>query len=247
MATPPTIPTSFVPKQPLPESRRKASPGSNILLIVSIAILGISALGALGVFGYGRYLDSALEVKRTALEEEQRKTDGAAINDLIRLKRRFDSGKQILNAHTVPSRFFDTLEKITLQNVRFDAMKLSISDDRSARLEMSGVARNFNTLAAQSNVFADNDAIRRAIFSGFIPNKNGTVGFSVTADLDSSVILVPGSQFGGQPQATTTPQAVTPTQTPVDTATSTPTVPTGTTTPQTTPGPKTGSTTPTTP
>lgn len=245
MATPPTIPTSFVPKQPLPESRRKASPGSNILLIVSIAILGISALGALGVFGYGRYLDSALEVKKTALEEEQRKTDGAAINDLIRLKRRFDSGKQILNAHTVPSRFFDTLEKITLQNVRFDAMKLSISDDRSARLEMSGVARNFNTLAAQSNVFADDDAIRRAIFSGFIPNKNGTVGFSVTADLDPSVILVPGTQFGGQPSATTTPPVSTPP--PVETGTTTPATPAATTTSQVSPTTKTGSTTPTTP
>lgn len=225
MSGPPTIPTSFVPKQPLPENRRKTSPGSNILLIISIVILGISGLAALGAFGYGRYLDSAIQVKKTTLDQALAKTDQDSINDLIRLKRRFDSGKQILNAHTVPSQFFDTLEKITLENVRFDAMKLTVSDDRSARLEMSGIARNFNTLAAQSNVFANNDAIRRAIFSNFIPNKNGTVTFSVTADLDSKVIVLPLPAQGSVPEVT---PAV-----PVEVPTATTTVPqaTGTTTP----------------
>ena len=224
MSGPPTIPTSFVPKQPLPENRRKSSPGSNILLIISIAILGISALAALATFGYSKYLDSAIQVKKTALDQALAKTDQDAINELIRLKRRFDSGKQILNAHTVPSQFFDTLEKITLENVRFDAMKLTVSDDRSARLEMTGVARNFNTLAAQSNVFAKNDAIRRAIFSNFIPNKNGTVAFSVTADLDSKVVILPVPAQGGVPAVVPT----VPVEVPV--ATTTPSV-TGTTTP----------------
>lgn len=205
MSATPTIPTSFVPKQPLPETRRKPSPGSNILLIIAIVILGISSLGALAAFGYGRYLDSALQVKKTTLDQALAKTDQDSINELTRLKRRFDSGKQILNSHTVPSQFFDVLEKITLENVRFDAMKLTVSDDRSARLEMSGVARNFNTLAAQSNVFAGNAAIRRAIFSNFIPNKNGTVSFSVTADLDSKIILMAPPTLGGAPAPTPAP------------------------------------------
>lgn len=233
MSGPPTIPTSFVPKQPLPENRRKTSPGSNILLIISIVILGISALAALAAFGYGRYLDSAIQVKKTTLDQALEKTDQNSINELIRLKRRFDSGKQILNAHTVPSQFFDTLEKITLENVRFDAMKLTVSDDRTARLEMSGIARNFNTLAAQSNVFAKNDAIRRAIFSNFVPNKNGTVTFSVTADLDSKVVVLPLPAQGSAPIVV---PAVVPVEIPV--ATTTPVA--GTTTPA-----KQASTTPT--
>lgn len=57
---------------------------------------------------------------------------------------------------------------------------------------MSGTARTFNALAAQSSVFAGEKRIKRAIFSDIRINDNKSVSFSLEADLDPKLLtLVP--------------------------------------------------------
>ena len=58
-------------------------------------------------------------------------------------------------------------------------------DNRTAKIEMGGTARNFNALAAQSSAFTSDKEIKNAIFSGFVlDSKDGTVTFQLNADLD---------------------------------------------------------------
>jgi hypothetical protein len=118
--------------------------------------------------------------------------------------------------HTTISRFFSLLEDSTLQNVRFDDLTLEVAEDRTARIELSGVARNFNTLAAQSNAIAAEKQFKRSIFSGIDLNTNGTVGFTLTAELEPSVVVM------GMPEAPVVipePEVVVPPPAPVATTT----------------------------
>lgn len=226
VAVSPTIPTSFVPKQPLDAPRRKMQAGDNIFLLVSILILGVSVVTAGAVFGYQKYLSSVIEVKSAALDQARSEIDRQQVEDFIRLKQRFDSGKTLLDNHVTASRFFTLLEESTLQNVKFDDLKLTVEDDRTASVSLSGVARNFNTLAAQSSEIAEQRDFKRSIFSDIRINANGTVGFTLTADIDEDLMRM---QAPARVEAAPAPEAAV--ETP-PAAPATTTAPAGTTTPR---------------
>ena len=219
MAISPSIPTSFVPKQALDVSRKKQG-GDNIFLLIALVILGVSVVTAGAVFGYEKYLQSAVTLKNAALEDARLTINEERVEEYLRLKERFDSGKNMIQNHTNTSRFFTLLEDATLQNVRFEDLTLDVAEDRTARIELSGVARNFNTLAAQSNAIAAEKRFKRSIFSGISLNQNGTGGVTLTAELEPSVVVMgmPEAPVVVEPEpevvapapvATTTPAATT--------------------------------------
>ncbi|CAN5756875.1 hypothetical protein BH11PAT2_BH11PAT2_02370 [soil metagenome] len=246
MALSPGIPTSFVPRQPVqPSAKRSMRSGTNIFLIVSLVILGIVVAMAAGVFAYQKYLTNSLQTKADQLTTAQKSVDQNTIEDFVRLRDRLNTGSDLLTNHIVLSQFLDTLEKLTLQNVRFNSMKLSVAGDHTATIDIAGSAKTFNALAAQSNVFAGEKLIKRAIFSGITLSTSKLVTFRLTADIDPRLIIA-----GTGPGATLAPDPLTlPVQTPVlPAATGTPSLaPQAPATTQTaaTTTTKTGSTSPT--
>ncbi len=156
---------------------------------VSFFILVAAVVGAGGTFGYKTYLDTVTKARQLRLESAEKNINPVAVEDYIRLRNRIKVANLILNRHVAPSQFFTTLESLTLQNVRFQTLQLTVKDDRSASIEMQGVARSFNALAAQSSAFAAEKQIRRAIFSGITVDKNGLVKFALSADLSPKLII----------------------------------------------------------
>lgn len=217
MAISPTIPTSFVPKQPLETQRRKMQPGDNLLLLGSLLIFGASLVTAGAVFGYQQYLNSVIEYKGSQLVAYEAEISSDVVETYIRLDKRFTSARTILDNHVALSYFFEELEKTTLKNVRFNSLIIDVAEDRTAKVTLDGVARNFNTLAAQSNKVAANPIFKRAIFADIGPNEDGTIGFSLTSELERDSIIL------GMPA----PEAAAPA---VEEAAVEPPAPTGTTT-----------------
>lgn len=189
MALPPTIPTSFVPKQPVTTSNRHRTAAANPFLALAYLITAIVVVGCFAVFGYQLYLENVAKAKATDVVAAQNAIDQATVTEFIRLRDRFVEGQTILNNHIALSQFFDALEKLTLTGVRFSGVRITVSDDRTGLIDMSGSARTFNTLAAQSAELATDKRIKRAIFSGITSNpKDGSVSFSLTAELDPTVV-----------------------------------------------------------
>lgn len=207
---------------------RHSEGGSNMFLVVSLIIGAISLIIALGVFGYSRFLVSEKESKATELKSAQDNVSEGTVEGFLRLRNRLTAASETLNNHILASQFFDVLESLTLQNVRFTALTVTVEADHSADLVLSGSAKDFNALAAQSASFASNPGIKQAIFSDIKADQRGVVSFNVTAKLDPKLILIPSNLPVGwsAPTATTTPEIATTTP-PVTTATSS----TATTTP----------------
>jgi hypothetical protein len=215
VALSPGIPTSFVPKQPLqPVTRRPMSSGNNLFLLVSIAIAGLTIVLAIGVFAYNKYLQHTLISKQAELTQAQGKVDDATIEDFVRLRDRLTNGKDLLTNHVVLSHFFDVLESLTLQNVSFSNLTLTVAADHTAQLKMTGTAKNFNALAAQSNAFAGEKRIKRAIFSNINLTSAKLVTFSLTADVDPKLIVegssVPSAQSAMPSAPSTAPVTTAP-------------------------------------
>lgn len=200
VALPPTIPTSFVPKQPVTTHVRNQKSGQSVFFFIAAVVAGISALVAAGVFGYELYLKNARDTKFAELTQAQQAVDLDVVEEFIRLRNRLTEVDRMLDTHIQLSMFFKTLEEKTLQTVRFNSLSLSVAEDRSAEVTMEGVARSFNALAAQSSAIASEKRIKRAIFSDIAVNTNGTVSFSLTATLDPRLITS-AEAFPGIPAA----------------------------------------------
>lgn len=191
MTLSPGIPTSFVPRQPSQQpSKRPHSAGRNIFLLVSFFLFIVAVVAAVGTFAYDRYLTHVLEKRAAELALAQRAVNQDQVEEFIRLRDRLLYGQEFLADHVVMSQVFDVLEAQTLQTVRFESLELTVASDRTAQLDIDGVARNFNALAAQSNAFAADKRIRRAIFSDIVVNDSNTVSFRLTADLDPRLLTL---------------------------------------------------------
>jgi hypothetical protein len=158
--------------------------------MLSLVILGIAILGAGGVFGYERYLLSIRDTKSVAVQKAQEGIDASTVEEFIRTRDRFTAAKGLLNNHVAVSNFFNLLESLTLQNVRFNSLSFTLAEDRSAEIQMNGTARTFNALAAQSSAFSAEKRIKRAIFSDIKVNDNKTVSFSLGAEVDPKLLVL---------------------------------------------------------
>lgn len=184
-----------MPRQPVNTPRKKKL-GTNVFLLIAGAIAAFSILLAGLVIGYEFYLKESLASKTAQMEQAQREIDIDRVEGFIRLKNRLSSVKQLLDEHIELTNFLDVLEQRTLKTVRFSSLTVSVSADRSAIIQMEGVARSFNALAAQSSELAAEKRIKRAIFSNIAVNEDNTVRFSLSATLDSRLItsaqILPG-------------------------------------------------------
>ncbi len=184
--------------------------------------MGVTIVGAGGTFGYKTYVDTVRDARKLKLESAEKNVNPTAVEDFIRLRNRIQAAGSVLDQHIVTSQFFDVLDTLTLQNVRFQSLQFNVEEDRVATIEMRGVARSFNALAAESAAFASEKRIRRAIFSGITADKNGLVKFSLKAELlpklltmsaTSKPLAVPATNI-----ATSTPFASAPAPAPSTTA-----------------------------
>jgi len=207
-----------VPKQPVRGTASYTKSGGNTFLTLALVILGIAILGAGGVFGYQRYLMSVRDAKSEEVRQAQEAINASSVEEFVRTRDRFTAAEALLDNHVAVSNFFNLLESITLQTVRFNSLSFTLTDDRSAQIAMAGTARTFNALAAQSSVFAEEKRIKRAIFSDIKVNTDNTVSFSLDADLDPRLLVLTADAAPNAPAvpqaapvATSTPATSTPT------------------------------------
>jgi hypothetical protein len=218
VALPPSIPTSFVPKQPVVATRRQRA-STSVFAIIAYFVAGVALVAAGLVFAYQAYLTNVRTAKEQQLTSAEAQVNIEVVKDYIRLRNRFRATESLLDGHVAASQFFDVLETLTLQNVRFQALQLAVSEDRSASIEMRGVAKSFNALAAESSAFAAEKRIKRAIFSDIAVDKSGIVTFILRAELDPSLLIAGG--VGAAPAIPETPAPSAPNVAPSSPATTT--------------------------
>ncbi|MHB8660522.1 MAG: hypothetical protein ACYC75_01075 [Minisyncoccota bacterium] len=197
MAFPRTIPTSFVPQPASAAARKFHSDFTGAFGFLAYTILAIVFALAVGLFFYSRILDSEQTSKDAQLAKAEAAIDPTTVESFVQLRNRLDAGTTLLTNHVAFTNFFSVLEAILPTTVRFSALHLSIGTSaaspsiaagRDIKLEGTGIARNFNALAATSNAFAVDGRIKDAIFSNFTVNKDNSVSFSLSASIDPALV-----------------------------------------------------------
>ena len=199
------MPTSFVP-QPASASARRLrgipSDFTGAFSFLAYTLFGIIFALAIGIFFYNHFLISTQASKDAALAKAAASIDPTTVTSFTRLRDRLNSSTTLLNNHVALSGFFALVETILPTPVRFNSLDLAATDPKKVTLKATGVAKNFNALAATSAAFATDGHIKDAIFSNIAINKDNSVSFALSASLDPTLVA-----FSPQPPSTATSTA----------------------------------------
>lgn len=181
--------TSFIPKKSLtaPQRQAKSSSIGVFFLFTLVIFIGAIAL-AIGVFLYQQFIIKSIEQKSASLERASAAFEPAIIEEISRLDIRINSAQDILNNHKAISTFFDLLEVSTLESVSFENLDYRTDESGKTTISMKGKARNFSSVALQSDIFGKSKFIQEPIFSNLNLDRTGDVVFNFSAFIDSRLI-----------------------------------------------------------
>jgi len=194
--------TSFIPKKPVMGGEPSRSGSMSLLLLVSIIIFLVS----IGMAGYV-FLEKNLLIQKLAADQNTIETnksglvsDSITIESLVELDSRTNVAKTLLDKHIAVSPVFDFLQKVTLVSVKFNNFTFSsASPDASGvskvSIQMSGQARDWETVASQADEFGKPEwkkVISEPKISNLSLNADGSVSFIFTSFV-APVFLIYGS------------------------------------------------------
>jgi len=179
---------SFIPKKTLAEQGKKRRRGFGLFFGVSLIIFVITVATAVATYSYQSFLGNRIANMTQSLERAKQAFEPALILELKRLNARINSAEGALAGHVAPSEFLALLEQSTLKNVQFTRFEYQVSGD-VAQISLNGIARNYSSVALQSDVFGNSKFIKNPIFSNLGLDQNGNITFDVVADVDASLIL----------------------------------------------------------
>lgn len=181
--------TSFIPKKSLAEVNSHSRPESVSLFLIIGVIIFISALAAAGgVFAYKKILIGSIENMNARLAQAKNSFEPSFIDTANNLNKRIEAAKKLLNAHIVISPVFSLLENRTLATVRFNNFTYNLNDNDSGVISLSGEAKNFSSIALQSDIFGKEKYIKNPVFSDLNPDQSGNIVFKFNASLDPNLV-----------------------------------------------------------
>ncbi len=184
-----SIPTSFVPHPTAVDRRQFENDFSGVFSFFAYMVLIIVFALAIGVFFYGRILASTQAAKETELAKAEAAIDQATVDDFVRLRDRLTSSQSLLGKHVALSNVFSALQTILPATVRLSSLHIAIDEAGSIKIEGSGYAKSFNSLAFASEVFSTDSRIKDVIFSKIGVTKDSTIAFNLVASIDPKLVV----------------------------------------------------------
>lgn len=179
---------SFIPKESLGNGTNFGpGPGLGVFALIAIVIFLISA-GAFGVtYLYKQSVANEISKLETDLARMQEIFQPATIAEFKKLSNRLSIAEKLINNHSALSQVFGVLETATLKSVYFKSFGF-INNDKGFSLSLGGVAKNFSSVALQSDVFSQKQVFKSLSFSNLNLDSKGNVVFDVAASVDPAFL-----------------------------------------------------------
>jgi len=179
--------TSFIPKKSFDGVAGQKKGKSGMLFFTVLLVFIFSLLTAGAAFAYEQFLNASISHKKDSLEKVKSAFEPELIRQLSHLDQKLHTARTLLDSHVALSSYFELLESVTLESIRFKTFSY-IVDDAGIRVTMQGEALSFASVALQSDEFAKQRFIKELVFSGLELDEKGNVIFTVTALVDPQLI-----------------------------------------------------------
>ena len=211
--------TSFIPKKPASSTIGAFSTSSaprkstaSIFMTIATVLFILSIAGAAGTYGYKQYLTNAQTAYKDQLAARENQFNINLIETLKAENVKIDIARQVLNNHVALSQVFDMISRLTIENVRFMNLDVTVptTGTDGVKIALQGYGTSFSAVAFQSDVLNQLDqynlrkVVKNPIISNPTQGNNNTVtfGFSATVDpasLSYEKMVAPGT--GTSPSA----------------------------------------------
>ncbi len=187
----PTFQTTFIPKKPL-TSLETPSSGSGVSILVFLAtiLLIASIVLAGGMYFYRDYTNKKVVDMQAQLKQSSVSYDADLAFNIEDINHRLTVAQILLDNHVGFSSLLVTLGDSTLKTIRYNKFnaKQTVGPTAEVNVSMSGVAKNYDAIALQSDMFSKNRFIRDPIFSNLQPRDDGTIGFDLSFTVDPAYL-----------------------------------------------------------
>ena len=183
--------TSFIPKKPLAEERVVAPRHTSIFSFLATLIFFGSLASAGAIYFYQANLLKTNTDKSTQITAARNSFQPTLIKTLEKLDRRITDAKSLLGNHIMVSPVFEALQVNTLKSIQFTKFSYTTPVDPSApiTIHMSGKARDYGSIALQSDQLAKNANIHNSLFSNLaLDAQTGTVSFDLEFTVDADLV-----------------------------------------------------------
>lgn len=184
----PSIPTSFIPKRPLVQAEAphasSRAPFGILSLLTTVLFFG-TLIASGGIFLYERQLANQKMRMESQITKAKEGLGAEFITDMKQLDNRITAIKALIQSHVVVTPIFQALEQVTLRSVQYRNFSYSFGQGtgtgaRTVSVEMMGTAKNYETIALQSEAFGKSTLIKDAVFSNLtVDEKRGAINFSL--------------------------------------------------------------------
>jgi len=188
---PPKFESSFIPKGPIvsgvsaPVAYKK--PEHTIMGFLAALIFAISALAAVGVFGYKFYLNYTIDNMKEELEAGRAALETETLSEITRLNNRLLATEALIDSHLALSPLFKFFDASTLRTVRFNDFFFS-TNEKGLRIVIEGEARSYASLALQADLLNKSSYFKEPVFSDLRLDERGNVAFTFEAGIDGSLL-----------------------------------------------------------
>ncbi len=185
-------PTSFVPRPTVGPSstnpRQTHIDFYGVLVFFAYGALLTTIFASIGVFSYERILEGRIATQQTLLNKANKTVDTGMAQDFIHLRDQLSSTKSLLDGHITQSRLLNTIDATTVRTVSFNSFSVKKQDNKKFVLVATGLAHDFDSLAAEANALTADGAITKVVFSGISVNKDNSVNFKLNAVVSPKLV-----------------------------------------------------------
>lgn len=193
--------TSFIPKKPIvaPAGGYRAVSTINLFSLLAVTLFIIALVLSGAVFFYKNLLAKQIQSNKATLERAKGAFDPELIERIIRLDTRIETSKKLLSEHLALSSFFDFLSTVTLQTVRFKDFSFSYLAKDKIKVEMSGQAESYASIALESDLLNSQKYLSGAVVGDMALEPSGLVSFKVEATVNPALISYSATIAGKTP------------------------------------------------
>ena len=144
-------------------------------------------LALVGASLYTSYLNKQILSLKGDIELAKESLEPATLETFKTLDNRLRMATDLLDRHITVAPLFETLERLTVQGVRYTTFGFRNSDGQ-IEIQMNGEARELALVALQARAFGEESRIVNPIFSNLTLEPTGKTSFDVSFTLDPSLI-----------------------------------------------------------
>jgi hypothetical protein len=147
--------TSFIPQRPVQGATKKRNVRKiYVFTYISYVLFFGSAMAAVGTFFYDSLLDTRLQAQKDRLIAEEAKFDQQAINSVRALDQKIKSAQKRMDLHLSVPLIFAALERNVTKSLVLKSFTYERENDTAPKMEITGEAQVFNSLAFQREILA---------------------------------------------------------------------------------------------